>query len=109
MSLLINTAVDFHLLMQLLYTDHTIVRSYQYYNYVMCNWYDFTFTSRNSSGLLQLTPSQDKEEPPLFGELAENSHQHEVEHDTLTQHPAEGSQKQVVQQSCHKCTASLMI
>ena len=63
----------------------------------------------NSSGLLQLTPSQDKKEPPLFRELAENSHQHEVEHDTFAQHPAEGSQKQVVQESCHKCTATLII
>ena len=27
---------------------------------------------------LALTPSQDKEEPPLLGELAKNNHQHEV-------------------------------
>ena len=56
---------------------------------------------------LALTPFQDKEEPPLFGELAKNHHQHEVEHDTFTQHPAERSQKKVVQQRCHKCTANL--
>ena len=51
---------------------------------------------KKSSYNLPLTPSQDKEEPPLLGELAKNNHQHEVEHDTLTEHPAEGSQKQVV-------------
>ena len=57
--------------------------------------------------LRALTPSQDKEEPQLLGELAKNNHQHEVEHDTLTQHPAERSQKKVVQQGCYKCTGNL--
>ena len=56
---------------------------------------------------LSLTPSQDKEEPPLLGELAKNHHQHEVEHDTFTQHPAEGSKKEIVQQGRHKCTGNL--
>ena len=54
-----------------------------------------------------LTPSQDKKEPPLFGELTKNHHQHEVEHDTFTEHPAERSQKKVMQQACHKCTTNL--
>ena len=61
---------------------------------------------RNSCKLA-LTPSQDKVEPPLFGELAKNNHQQEVEHDTLTKHPAEGSQKEIVQEGCHKCTTTL--
>ena len=63
-------------------------------DHLKCNLYDChihiyyeTFLVLN----LPLTPSQDKEEPPLLGELAKNHHQHEVEHDTLTQHPAEGS------------------
>ena len=37
-----------------------------------------------------LTPSNYQEEPPPFGEFAEDHHQHEIEHDSLTHHPAEG-------------------
>ena len=54
-----------------------------------------------------LTPSQDEEEPPLLAELTEHDHQHEVEQDALTEHPAEHCCKQVVEESSHKCTTNL--
>ena len=48
-------------------------------------------------GYLQaLTPSKKEEEPPLLGERTEHHYQHEVEHDAFTQHPAEGRQKEVL-------------
>lgn len=46
---------------------------------------------------LELTPSQEQKEPQFLGESGEDYPQHEIEHDSLTQHPAEHSQEEIVQ------------
>ena len=46
--------------------------------------------------VLQLTISNNQKEPPLLRESAEDDNQHEVEHDSLTHHPAEGSQEKIL-------------
>ena len=38
------------------------------------------------------TPSQEAEEPPFLADITEHHNDLEVEHHSLTQHPAEGSQ-----------------
>jgi len=48
-----------------------------------------------------LTVSDEKEEPPFLGKFAENHDEHEVEHHSLTHHPAEGRQEQILEQSSH--------
>ena len=54
-----------------------------------------------------LTVSDEKEEPPFLGKFAENHDEHEVEHHSLTHHPAEGRQEQILKQSCHCSTNNL--
>ncbi len=54
---------------------------------------------------LVLTPSQQQKEPPFLAELAEDHHQHEEEHDPLTEHPGEDSSEEIVEQGSHKGTA----
>lgn len=49
-----------------------------------------------------LTIANDQEEPPLSGELAEHQHQHEVEHDPLTQHPTKHRQEQIMKEGSNK-------
>ena len=44
----------------------------------------------------QLTPSKEEEEPPFLGESVKHQYQQEVEHDAFTHHPAEGGQKEVL-------------
>ena len=56
---------------------------------------------------IQLTPAKQQEQPPPFGQFTEDYHHHEVEHDPLTQHPAEHSQEEVVQQCCYCRTQPL--
>ncbi len=55
------------------------------------------------------TPAKQHEWPPLLGQSAEDHHQHEVKHDTLTQHPAEGRQEEVLKESGYHSTANLMV
>ena len=55
----------------------------------------------------ELTVSYEEEEPPFLGDCAEDYHQEQVQHDSLTQHPAEGGQEQVVEQHGHKQTSTL--
>ena len=45
----------------------------------------------------ELTVSKEKEEPPLAGDFTKDHNQHEVEHHSLTHHPAEGRQEQVLE------------
>ncbi len=56
---------------------------------------------------LYFTPSNNKEYPPFLGYLVENKHQHEIEHDSFTQHPKEHSSEQVVKENSHKRTRYL--
>ena len=60
-------------------TTHILASSQLCYGYINCH-----------------TPANEEKWPPLFGERTEDHHQLEVEHDTLTQHPAEGRQEQVL-------------
>ena len=53
------------------------------------------------------TPSQKKKEPPFLGECTEYDHQHQVEHDALTQHPAKDTEEEVVEPSSHHSTGNL--
>ena len=48
-----------------------------------------------------LTPAKKEKEPPLVFECCEDLDQHEIEHDSLTQHPGEGCQEEVLDQGCH--------
>ena len=57
--------------------------------------------------LINLTPSQQEEEPPFLSQRAEDQDQHEVQHYTLTQHPAKHCRKQVMQEGSHHHTRSL--
>ena len=54
-----------------------------------------------------LTPAQEHKEPPFFGESWKDDYQHEVQHHSLTQHPAEHSQEQVVKNGGHHLTSNL--
>ena len=54
-----------------------------------------------------LTPAKEKEEPPLLGECGEDNNQHEIEHDPLTHHPAEGGQQKVLDESRHNIAWNL--
>ena len=65
------------------------------------------FWGGGTSAKVSLTPANQQEEPPLLGQCAEDYHQHEEEHDALTQHPAEHGQEEVVQQGCHCRTQPL--
>jgi len=56
---------------------------------------------------MTLTPAQQKEEPPLLADAVEDHHELEVEHYSLTQHPAEDCSKQIVQQGSNKGTTNL--
>ena len=53
------------------------------------------------------TPSKHEEEPPFLGEFTEDKDEHEVEHDSLTQHPTEYTQEKIVHCSCHNTTSNL--
>ena len=54
-----------------------------------------------------LTPSHNQEDIEFLSNRCEDDHQQEVEHDPLTQHPTEGGQEEVMEESRHKCTATL--
>ncbi len=56
-----------------------------------------------------ITPSNNKEYPPFLEYSVEDKHQHQIEHDSLTQHPKEHSSEQVVKKSSHKHTRSLQV
>ena len=66
-----------------------------------------TCTLVGDGACIELTPSQQHEEPPFPLKIREHHHQHEVEHDPLTHHPAEGRQEEVLDQSCHCITCNL--
>ena len=53
------------------------------------------------------TISKNQKEPPFIGESNEDHNQHEVEHDPLTHHPAEGREEEILHQCCHKPTSNL--
>ena len=55
-----------------------------------------------------LTPTKKEKEPPLLFECWEDLYQHEVEHDSLTQHPREGCEEEVLDQGCHCLAANLI-
>ena len=54
-----------------------------------------------------LTPSKNEEEPPLLGETIKHQYQQEVGHDAFTQHPAVGSQEEVLCDGSDRLTGSL--
>ncbi len=58
---------------------------------------------------LEITPSNNKEYPPFLGNSVEDKYQHQIEHDSLTQHPKEHSSEQVVKESSHKYTRYLQV
>ena len=64
-------------------------------------------TIQSTLYLYVLTPSKNGEEPPLLGEAIEHQHQQEVGHDAFTQHPAEGSQEEVLRDGSDRLTGSL--
>ena len=51
-----------------------------------------------------LTPSQWQEEVPPVSSSTKHPHHQQVQHDTLSQHPAEDREEQIVQQSSHHTT-----
>ena len=54
-----------------------------------------------------LTPSEQEEEPPFLTQSTEDHHQHEVDHDSLAQHPEEHSSEEIMEKTSHKCTPNL--
>lgn len=52
--------------------------------------------------------NQDKQ-PPVTGQPAKHNHQEKVKYDSLTQHPTECREKQVVQEKSNKQTSTLGI
>ena len=49
------------------------------------------FMHRVNLGYICHTPSKEKKEPPFLAQGREDHNQHEIEHYSLTHHPAEGT------------------
>ncbi len=57
--------------------------------------------------LNDLTPSKWEEVVPLVRNSSKHPYHQQVEHDALSQHPAEHTQEQVVEERRHHCTQPL--